>query len=156
MGKPQSSEDVRCGDVVPEYGISSTPVIMRNGNAATIYLVAATEPASFSFHTKIHALDLGTGKDITTPREIHPQATLQTGGKIHFDPQNQWSRAGLAFNNGGIYVGIGSHCDFNAGDISGWVLRYDSGLNLTAKFNTIEAAAGYELSSVWMSGSIRR
>ena len=83
MGKPQSSEDVGCGDVVPEYGISSTPVIVRNGNAATIYLVAATEPASFSFHTKIHALDLGTGKDVTTPREIHPQATLQTGGKIH-------------------------------------------------------------------------
>jgi hypothetical protein len=152
MGKPQSSEDVGCGDVVPEYGISSTPVIVRNGNAATIYLVAATEPASFSFHTKIHALDLGTGKDVTTPREIHPQATLQTGGKIHFDPQNQWSRASLAFNNGGIYVGIGSHCDSNAGDISGWVLRYDTSLNLTAKFNTIEAAAGYELSSVWMSG----
>ena len=48
---------------------------------------------------------------------------------------------------------IGSHCDNNAGNISGWVLRYDaSTLKLTGKFNTIEASAGYELSSIWMAG----
>jgi hypothetical protein len=152
MGKAQSSDDVSCNDVVPEYGISSTPVIVRNGNAATIYLVAATEPAPFSFHTKIHALDLGTGADVTPAVEVKPQASLSTGGVIHFDPQNQWSRASLAFNNGSIYVGIGSHCDRNAGSISGWVLRYDTNLSLTGKFNTIEASAGYELSSVWMAG----
>ncbi len=63
LGPSQSSNDVGCQDIQPEYGISSTPVIVRNGaNAATIYLVAATEPASLSFHTKLHALDLGTGQ----------------------------------------------------------------------------------------------
>ena len=152
LGTAQSIQDVGCGDIHPEYGISSTPVIVRSGSAATIYLVAATEPASLSFHTKIHALNLATGKDILKPIEIHPQATLETGGQIHFDPQNQWNRAGLAYANGSIYVGIGSHCDHNSGGISGWMLRYDSNLQLTGKFNTIEAAAGYELSSIWMSG----
>lgn len=153
LGIPQPSNDVGCGDVTPEYGISSTPVIVRSApNAATIYLVAATEPASFSFHTKIHAIDLGTGADLIKAVEIHPVAKLATGGKIHFDPQNQWSRASLAYVNGSIYVGIGSHCDNNAGGISGWMLRYDTGLNLTGQFNTIEAAAGYELSSIWMAG----
>jgi hypothetical protein len=128
-------------------------VIVRNGSAATIYLVAATEPAAFSFHTQLHALDLGTGADVSKPVEIKPQATLQTGGKIHFDPQNQWSRSSLAYNNGSVYVSIGSHCDANAGAISGWELRYDAtNLNLTGKFNTIEAQAGYELSSIWMAG----
>src|ERR1043166_8639890 len=48
LGAAQTSGDVGCGDIQPEYGISSTPVIVRNGNAATIYLVAATEPARFS------------------------------------------------------------------------------------------------------------
>jgi hypothetical protein len=153
MGKPQSSNDVGCGDVVPEYGISSTPVIVRNGSAATIYLVAATEPAHLSFHTQLRALDLGTGADVVSPVEIAPHARLKTGGIIHFDPQNQWSRSSLAYNNGSLYVSIGSHCDHNAGSISGWELRYDpSNLNLTGKFNTIEAAAGYELSSLWMAG----
>jgi hypothetical protein len=153
LGTPQSSNDVSCGDIVPEYGISSTPVVVRNGSSATVYLVAATEPAHLSFHTQLHALDLGTGSDVTTPVEINPQAKLKTGGVIHFDPQNQWSRSSLAYNNGTLYVSIGSHCDNNAGNISGWELRYDpSTLKLTGKFNTIEASAGYELSSIWMAG----
>jgi hypothetical protein len=154
LGKSQTSGDVGCFDIKPEYGISSTPVIVRTAdNAATIYLVAATEPAQFSFHTKLYALDLGTGHNVLKAREIKPAANLATGGKIHFDPQNQWSRAALAYNNGSIYVGIGSHCDNNAGQISGWMLRYDaSNLKLTAKFNTIDAVASYELSSIWMSG----
>jgi len=153
MGTPQSSNDVGCGDIKPEYGISSTPVIVRNGNTATIYLVAATEPAHLSFHTQIHALDLATGLDVTPPKEIAPSGRLAGGGKIHFDPQNQWSRASLAYANGSIYAGIGSHCDNNAGNISGWMLRYDPAtLKLIDKFNTIEATAGYELSSIWMAG----
>lgn len=153
LGAPQSSNDVGCGDIAPEYGISSTPVIVRRGKKAIIYLVAATEPSGFSFHTQLHALDLGTGADAMAPVEIAPEAKLKTGGTIHFDPQNQWSRASLAYANGALYVGIGSHCDHNAGAISGWVLRYNTrNLKLTGKFNTIEAAAGYELSSVWMAG----
>ncbi len=153
MGTAQSSNDVGCSDVVPEYGISSTPLIVRrSANRATIYLVAATEPASFSFHTQLHALDLATGADELPPVEIAPQANLQNGGVIHFDPQNQWSRSSLAFNNGSLYVSIGSHCDSNAGNISGWELQYTPRLVLKGQFNTIEASAGYELSSIWMAG----
>jgi hypothetical protein len=154
LGKSQSSGDVGCSDVVPEYGISSTPVIVRSAqNAATIYLVAATEPAHLSFHTQIHALDLGTGADVVAPVEVAPVGRIAGGDKIHFDPQNQWSRASLAYANGSIYVGIGSHCDNNAGNISGWMLRYDPNtLKLIDHFNTIEATAGYELSSIWMAG----
>ncbi|MFL6690201.1 MAG: hypothetical protein ACJ8IR_08480 [Alphaproteobacteria bacterium] len=154
LGTQQSTNDVACGDIQHGYGISSTPVIVRNGaNSATIYVIAATEPAHLSFHTQLHALDLGTGNDVHRAREINPQANLATGGTIHFDPQNQWSRSSLAYNNGSIYVSIGSHCDNNAGNISGWELRYDATtLKLTGRFNTIEAAAGYELSSLWMAG----
>src|SRR6185312_8321995 len=102
LGTPQPYTDVGCADIQPEYGISSTPVIVRKRGKATIYLVAATEPASGSFHTQLHALDLGTGADVITPVEMAPEAKLKTGGTIHFDPQNQWSRASLAFNNGSL------------------------------------------------------
>jgi len=139
--------------VKPEYGISSTPVIVRTApNAATLYVVAATEPAHLSFHTQLHALNVSTGADLMTPVEIDPKAKLETGGKIGFDPQNQWNRASLVYANNSIYMGIGSHCDNNAGAISGWVLKYGTDLTLQAKFHTIEAAAGYELASVWMAG----
>ncbi|HEX4080552.1 MAG TPA: hypothetical protein VHX61_16950 [Rhizomicrobium sp.] len=154
LGTSQSSGDVGCGDVEPEYGISSTPVIVRGGaNAASIYVVAATEPASLSFHTQLHELDLATGADVVPPVEIAPQAKVKGGGTVNFDPQNQWNRASLAFNNGNLYVGIGSHCDHNAGAISGWLLDYDTTtLKLLHHFHTIETAESYELSSVWMTG----
>lgn len=153
LGKSQSTNDVGCGDVQPEYGISSTPVILRSGaGSAKIYLVAATEPTPFAFHTQLHALDLGTGSDSVPPVEISPSATLADGSSLHFDPQNQWSRASLAYGNGTLYIGIGSHCDNNAGGISGWLLRYGTDLTLQKAFNTIMTPAGYELSSIWMGG----
>jgi hypothetical protein len=151
LGTSQSTNDVGCDDVQPEYGITATPIVVRNGSSATIYLTAATEPAAFSFHTKLHALNLANGADVITPVEIAPSAKAK-GGTVTFDPQNQWNRASLAYNNGSIYMGIGSHCDNNAGAISGWLLRYDTGLNLQAAFHTIDKKAGYELDSIWMSG----
>jgi hypothetical protein len=151
LGKSQKSGDVGCGDVKPEYGISSTPIIVRNGNTATIYLTAATEPAAFSFHTQLHALNLADGSDVLTPVEIAPSAKIKKG-TVTFDPQNQWNRASLAYNNGFIYMGIGSHCDNNAGAIGGWLLRYDTNLNLQTAFHTIDKSASYELDSIWMAG----
>ncbi len=153
LGTPQATDDVGCGDVQPEYGISSTPVILRSApGTATIYLVAATEPKPFSFHTTLHALDLGTGRDVATPAELSPSATLAGGGTVSFDPQNQWSRAGLASDGASIYVGIGSHCDNNAGSITGWLLRYNAVLAPLGAFNTIQTSTAGELASIWMTG----
>jgi outer membrane protein assembly factor BamB len=154
LGQSQSSTDVGCGDVLPEYGISSTPVIVRSGNnSASIYIVAASEPAPFSFHTQLHELDLGTGKDARAPVEIAPQAKLKDGSTLSFDPQHQWNRAGLAFKNGNLYVAITSHCDLVPNAISGWLLDYNATtLKLTSHFHTIETPESYELGSVWMSG----
>ena len=152
LGTSQSTSDVGCGDVKPEYGISSTPVIIRKGKKATIYLVAATEPSKFTFQTQIHALDVGTGADVIAPVSIAPSATLSDGSKVAFDPQNQWSRASLALNKNSIYVSIGSHCDNNANNITGWMLRYDTTLALKSAFHTIETPGGTELASIWMSG----
>ncbi len=155
LGKAQSTDDVGCGDVHPEYGISSTPVIVRSApNAATLYLVAATEPSSFKFVTTLHALDLGTGTDAVPPTVIAPSARLSGGATVTFDPQNQWNRAGLAYNavNGALYIGIGSHCDNNSGSISGWLLRYNTSLALENAFHTVETPGGTELASIWMTG----
>jgi hypothetical protein len=153
LGRAQQTDDVGCGDVVPEYGISSTPVVLRSAaGAATIYVVAATEPSFFAFHTTLHALSLSNGQDSVTPVEISPNATLSDGSTLSFDPQNQWNRAGLAMNDGSIYIGVGSHCDNNSGSISGWLLRYSTGLALQTAFHTIETPGATELASIWMSG----
>ncbi len=155
LGTSQNSNDVGCGDIVPEYGIDNTPVIVRAGaNAATIYVVSATEPSSGQFHHTLHALDLGTGADLVAPVEIAPQAKLSNGAELTFDPQNQYVRASLAYANGQVLVGVTSHCDRNAGNISGWLLGYDAAtLRLKHPFHTIETPqGGTELAAIWMSG----
>ncbi len=155
LGISQSSTDVGCSDVVPEYGIDSTPVIVRTAaNAATLYLVSATEPASFQFHHSLHALDLGTGRDLQGPVEIAPKARLIDGSLLTFDPQNQYVRSGLAYNDGTLYVGVTSHCDANQDSISGWVLSYSTTLRLQHSFHTIETPTpgSTELASIWMTG----
>ena len=150
LGQSQASGDVGCYDIRPEYGITSTPVIDRA--KGRIYVVAGTEPAPFSFHTKLHALDIATLHDAITPVEVTASTTLSNGNRITLDPQNQMNRASMVFANHSIYLGIGSHCDNNAGNIVGWVLRYSPGLKQIGKFATTEDTDSYLLSSVWMAG----
>lgn len=152
LGTPQSTNDVGCGDVHPEYGISGTPVIVRRGRKATIYLVSATENSPNTFVSQLHALDLGTGADTLPPVTIAPSATLKNGTTVSFDPQNQWTRASLAINKNTIYVPIGSHCDHNANNITGWLLSYNTSLSLQDTFHTVETSGGTELASIWMTG----
>jgi hypothetical protein len=153
LGTAQKSNDVGCGDVQPEYGISSTPVIVRSAaNKATLYVVAATEPSLGQFVSTLHALALGTGADTVPPSVIAPSAKLSDGSTVAFDPQNQWNRAGLAYDNGSLYVGIGSHCDNNLDGITGWLLRYNGSLKLQSTFHTVETAGATELASIWMTG----
>jgi len=153
LGTAQSSADVGCYDVDPAYGISSTPIIVRTGpGAATLYVVAATEPSKYNFVTKFHALDVATGADTITPVVVSPSAKLSDGTKVKFDPQNQWNRASLAYKAGTLYVGIGSHCDNNSGNITGWLLSYNTSLQLQHAFHTVKTAGGTELASIWMTG----
>jgi hypothetical protein len=150
MGTAQSSDDVGCSDIEPQYGITDTPVIDLSTN--TIYLVAATEPAQNNFHHTLHALDIGTLADQQTPVDIAASVKMSNGATINFDPQNQQTRTSLTESNGNVYVGVGSHCDNNAGNIVGWMLEYNQSLQQIASFATAEDSQNYLLTSIWMSG----
>src|SRR6202171_729043 len=56
------SDDRGCGQVTPEIGITSTPVIDRTRNA--IYVVAVSKDAAGNYFHRLHALDLTTGKEL--------------------------------------------------------------------------------------------
>jgi len=150
FGTAQNSNDVGCSDIEPIYGITSTPVIERSSD--TIYLVAATEPSPSSFVSTLHAVDIGTLQDQQTPVPISASVKMSNGSTINFDPQNEQSRTSLAFASGALYVGIGSRCDNNAGNIVGWMLKYDTSLNQVASFATAEDTTRYLLDSIWMTG----
>jgi hypothetical protein len=113
-------------DLVPEVGITSTPVIDLATN--TIYVVAETlETEAIVF--RIHALDITTGAEkFGAPTLIQGSVPATSpdsvNGMLAFNAAMQWQRTGLLLLNGKVYVGFGSHQDTEP--YHGWIFTYDA------------------------------
>jgi outer membrane protein assembly factor BamB len=113
-----------CDQVVPEIGITSTPVIDRTaGPNGAIYVIAMSLDKSSIYHQRLHALDITTGGELFGgPTDI--SATFpNAGGTTTFAPGQYEERAALLLSNGTIYTSWTSHCD--AAPYSGWIIAFD-------------------------------
>ena len=147
-----TSDDRGCGQVTPEIGITSTPVIDRHAGAhGTMFVVAMTKDASSNYHQRLHALDITTGQEVAgSPTEI-----TATFGATTFAPGQYKERAALLLNNGTIYTTWASHCD--DGPYGGWIIALsESTLAITSVLNVAMDASGSGYASqgpsIWMSG----
>ena len=145
------SDNHGCDQVVPEIGITSTPVIDRNAGAhGTLYVVAMSKDAASNYHQRLHALDLATGAELSGgPVEIAATYPTAGGGTTTFSPGQYEERAALLLLNGTIYTSWTSHCDI--APYTGWVIAYsESTLARTAVLNVApNSGAG---PAIWMSG----
>jgi hypothetical protein len=146
------SDDRGCGQVTPEIGVTSTPVIDRTRGA--IYVVAVSKNAGGSYIHRIHALDLTTGTELfggpTVVTATYPGAGAgSSGGNVVFDPAQYNERPGLLELNGTIYTTWGSHCDI--GLYTSWLMTYNADtLKQTGVLNlTPNGSDG----GIWMSGT---
>jgi hypothetical protein len=146
----QPSNDHGCGQVTPEIGITSTPVIDRNaGPHGAMYVVAMTMDAGSNYHQRLYALDVTTGAQLTTPVEIAATFTAANGNVSTFDPKYYEERAALLLSNGVIYTSWTSHCD--APPYSGWIIAFSqTTLARTAALNV--AANSQNGPAIWMAG----
>jgi hypothetical protein len=149
------SDDHGCGQISPEIGITSTPVIDRSAGAhGTIFVVGMSKDAQGAYHQRLHALDITTGAEVSgSPTEISASVSGtgsgSSGGKLTFDPGQYAERVGLLLLNGAIYMGWTSHCDF--APYTGWLMGYsETSLAQTSVLNlTPNGSEG----SIWMSGA---
>ena len=125
-----TSDDRNCGQVVPEIGITATPVIDRTaGPHGTLYLVAMSKsPSAGTYFQRIHALDLTTGAEqFNGPivvKATYPGAGAGSAdGLVTFDPKQYKERPALLLLNGTLYTSWGSHCDIKP--YAGWMMTYD-------------------------------
>src|SRR5262249_1253436 len=124
-----TSNDVGCGDLVPDIGIVGTPVI--DPVTSTMYVVSKTKTTTgtTTYHQRLHAIDLATGNDKITPVDI--QATVNgtgnesSGGKVPFDAKINNERSALLLTGNHVVIARASHCD--AGPYHGWVMSYNAG-----------------------------
>jgi hypothetical protein len=153
LGAGETLSDARgCNQVVPEIGITSTPVIDRAAGAhGIIFVVAMSKDASANYHQRLHALDLTTGAEMLNgPTEVVATYPAAAGGSTTFSPGQYEERAALLLLNKTIYTSWTSHCDI--APYFGWIIAYsESTLSQTAVLNVAPNSGGAG-PAIWMSG----
>ena len=149
----QSIAECPYKDLLPEIGITSTPVI--DASSSTIYVVAKTKDTSTNpYHFKLHALDLVTGAEkfggpVEITASVPGTGSGSSAGTITFKPLDQMSRPGLLLLNGMVYVGFGS-----VGDVPpwhGWIFGY-SASNLLTTPKVFIATPNGDSGGFWAGG----
>ena len=145
-----SSTDAQCGDLVPQIGISGTPVI--DPSTGTLYVVANTKESGVFFQ-RLHALDITSGAEkfggpVAIEATVPGTGDGSSGGQISFDPLKQNQRPGLLLRGGVVYIASASHCDI--GPYHAWVFGYNaSNLKQIAVWNSTPNGG---LGGIWQSG----
>ncbi len=168
-------QEVNTPDIVPEIGITGTPVI--DVTTDTLYVVAKTKEIRNEggqdvthYVVKLHALDTRSGADKAVVtigdttfvgglyNNVTTVAVPGTGadsvaGIVRFNALREHQRPGLALDHGMVYVSFASHGD--NGPYHGWIVAYSalttpgSSLSQLAVFNTSPDGG---LDGIWQSG----
>jgi hypothetical protein len=120
------------GDIQPEIGVLSTPVIDPVNN----FLLCVTKTkelqpdGSWQYPARLRKLDIRTGKEVPVGGVIIKATVPGTGdgangdGTLTFDPVRHMSRPGLLLQNDIVYVAFGSHGDQTP--YHGWVFAFEA------------------------------
>ncbi len=139
------------GDIMPEVGVTGTPVIDMAGGS--LYVVSkSVNAAQTTFYQRLHALDFTTGAERVPPVTIAASVAgaASGGSSVMFSARQENQRAGLALANGVVYIAWASHEDQTP--YFGWMIGYTitgGALAQTAVFN---AATNTGKAGIWMSG----
>lgn len=155
LGNGESPSDARnCDQVVPEIGVTATPVIDRQlGTNGTLFVVAMSKTGTGSYFQRIHALDLATGADRVPPTTVaatYPgSGANSSNGSVVFDPAQYKERPGLLLLNGVVYTAWSSHCDNDP--YTGWIIGYDE--RTLAQTIVLNITPNGSEGAIWMSGA---
>jgi hypothetical protein len=150
-----ASDDRSCGQVSPEIGVTSTPVIDRaQGPNGAVYVVAMSKDGSGNYHQRLHALDLALGTELFSG-PVDVQATYpgtgdnSNGTDVVFDPGQYKERSALLLLNGIIYTGWASHCDIRP--YTGWIIGYSE--STLAQTSVLNVTPNGNEGAIWMAGA---
>ncbi len=149
-------------DLVPEVGVTSTPVIDVNVTPPIMYVVSAHKISSpISYDHVIHAIDTTTGNEIVSSQSI---SSVLPASFVAL-AQKQRASLALSTSNGvaSVYIAWASFGDSNsAGDYNGWVAEFQLNYSAVNSGNGSFSYAGNFTSEpvgnpykggIWMGGA---
>jgi hypothetical protein len=154
LGSGETPSDTRgCSQVVPQIGITSTPVIDRSvGPNGTVYVVAMSKNAAGEYFQRLHALDLVTlAERPNSPVVIqatYPGTANNSVGMTSFQPGQYEERAGLLLLSGTVYTAWTSHCDQTP--YNGWIMGYDE--STLAQSQVLNVTPNGSEGAIWQAG----
>jgi hypothetical protein len=143
VGTPFNPAEIPgCTDLMPNVGITGTPVIDPDTGLA--YFFAKTYALGKPVW-EMHAVSVAGGQEAPGfPLRISGEAENISG--VQFNPKQQLQRPALLLMDGVVYAGFGSHCDNRP--YQGWLVGVSTGAQVLTMF-----ATGPEGSSVWQAGA---
>ncbi len=116
-------------DIVPEVGITGTPVIdLSLGSLFVNVRTRVVSATATNYYHWIHALNITNGADqphspVTVSASVHGTGVDSQNGIITFNPLQQNDRAAMTLANGVLYVAYGSFADTDP--YHGWILGFN-------------------------------
>lgn len=150
-----TSDDRGCGQVTPEIGVTSTPVIdLTAGPHGTIYVVAMSKDSSGNYYQRLHALDVTTGAEefggpMAVAAKYPGTGDNSQGGYVIFDPKQYKERAGLLLLNHTVYTSWASHCDDRP--YTGWIMSYNQ--TTLAQQSVLNVTPNGSEGAIWAAGA---
>ena len=148
-GSPVAASDIGCGDLSPNMGVTSTPVVDQSTD--TEYLVdnqylSGDSGAQAYF---MHALNLDDNGAEEPGFPVEIQGTATNDPAQSFNAEHEIQRAGLLLLGGVVYAAFAGHCDITP--YQGWVAGVSEAGALTTMW-TERADGTSEGGGIWMSG----
>ena len=148
FGPSWPASTIGCGDLVPNIGVTSTPVY--DPGTGTVYLTAKVNDGADAQHPHyyLHALNAATGAEL-------PGWPVTIAGSPSNDPSKTFNayselqRPGLLLMGGSVYAAFGGHCDL--GPYAGYVV----GVNTSTKAQSMwtdEAGSNSRSAGIWQVG----
>ena len=110
LGPSWPASTIGCGDLVPDIGITSTPVY--DPSSGYIYLTAKVNDGADATvpHYYLYAISEATGA-IRPGWPVTIQGSPSNDPSNTFDTVDQLQRPGILLQNGSVFLGFGGHCD---------------------------------------------
>ncbi|GAB2581375.1 choice-of-anchor D domain-containing protein [Microlunatus antarcticus] len=149
VGPEWAASNIGCGDLVPDIGITATPVVDQD--TGTAYFTAKVDDGKNGDnpHWYMHAIDVTSGKERAGfPTTI--KGSADNDDDIDFNPKTAMQRPGLLLLDGVVYAGFASHCDH--GPYVGYVIGVNATTGKQTAMFATETGSSKAGAGIWQSG----